>query len=449
MQRSLAQWLSYIESQHVNEIDMGLSRVKSVWRAMNQDVSQSTIITVAGTNGKGTTTACTEALLLSAGCFVGTFSSPHLHQFNERIKIQSQMVRDEELCEAFDYIDKARQTTPITYFEFATLAALFVFAKHSVDFILLEVGLGGRLDATNIVDADIAVITSIGFDHQNYLGDTLNKIAFEKAGIVKPLSDIVFGIVPDAVGLENIYSTHRHITVVPQVSTIDFENQCISLQNEIDGSVAISLSYEINNPQVPLQNVLVALACVLHLTARTNKNLLKNVNKTGTEKVISQLVRLRALIDDKDGVERAVNDVKLPGRYQCVSEKPYVICDVAHNAQAAEYLCSQLSKENVDKVYFVVGMLTDKNIEASIAELLSLKGVWVCCDLPGPRGEKAQRFTNYLRQQGFEPEGFCSVEKGIEYALECAKDADMICIFGSFVTIALASDVLHTLQSKK
>lgn len=433
MQRSLEQWLTYIEQQHVTEIDMGLSRVMHVWHALGHDFDSQTVVTIAGTNGKGTTTACIEALLLAANCRVGVYSSPHLLHFNERMRIQSNMASDADICAAFEHIESARENISLTYFEYATLAALLVFAKHKVDVVLLEVGLGGRLDATNIIDADVSVITSIGFDHQSYLGDTLAEIAFEKAGIIKPASDVVFGITPEQYALPLNTFVGNQVTVVPDVSIIDRENLTISLRNTIDNELPDELLYRILNRQVPLQNVLVALACFLHLI----------------KKLPLYSDSMRMIVKEKALVEQAISDVRLAGRYQAVYERPNIVFDVAHNAQAAEYLCTQLSGEKYQRLYFVVGMLTDKNIEATLSELLPVNGDWICCDLAGPRGEKAERLSSHLSNEGQNVVRFTSVEKGLLYAMSCAEDTDLICVFGSFVTVAEATDVLKKLQSEK
>ena len=189
----LDRWLSYIEEQHVKDIDMGLDRMNLMIDRLGLGNPDHKVITVAGTNGKGSTCVATEQLLLSHGLRVGTTLSPHVFRFNERIRVQGIELSDQDICESFEIIESARDGLPLTYFEFSSLAALVVFDQADLDIAILEIGLGGRLDAFNVVDADVAVITSIGYDHQEFLGDSLEEIGAEKAGIFRSKQTVVLG----------------------------------------------------------------------------------------------------------------------------------------------------------------------------------------------------------------------------------------------------------------
>lgn len=184
----LSHWLTHLETRNTREIQLGLTRVLTVAQKLNLQRPNCKVITVAGTNGKGSTVTALETIYHQSGFRVGTYTSPHLLAFNERIRINLAPIQDKDLCQAFSVIEEARYPTNLTYFEMATLAALWYFKQHDLDLIILEVGLGGRLDATNIVDTDLAIITTIDFDHQNFLGDTLELIGYEKAGILRKIN---------------------------------------------------------------------------------------------------------------------------------------------------------------------------------------------------------------------------------------------------------------------
>ncbi|OOZ38352.1 bifunctional folylpolyglutamate synthase/dihydrofolate synthase, partial [Solemya elarraichensis gill symbiont] len=183
---SLDDWLHYQLQLHTSEIDLGLERIGRVWTRLHPGAPDARIITVAGTNGKGSSVAFLEAILVAAGYRVGAYTSPHLVRYNERIRIDANEASDRDICSAFEQIENARSDTPLTYFEFGTLAAMLLFVQTKVDVIVLEVGLGGRLDAANLFDADGVIITSIGLDHTDWLGDDLEQIAVEKAGVMRP-----------------------------------------------------------------------------------------------------------------------------------------------------------------------------------------------------------------------------------------------------------------------
>ncbi|GLR69449.1 bifunctional folylpolyglutamate synthase/dihydrofolate synthase [Agaribacter marinus] len=465
MSKTLAQWLTFIEQSHPKEIDMGLSRTKQVLDNLNLDMRELSVITVAGTNGKGTTCGTIESILNACDISTGRYASPHMQRFNERIVVNQQEVSDSVICSAFEKVHEAQGATPLTYFEYATLAALVCFCDANVKVIILEVGLGGRLDATNVIDADVAVLTSIGLDHQDWLGDSLQGIANEKAGIIKPKSKVVIGFKPSEIGI----SYSKHLFITEQQDVLKYGQDYSVLEETLSSGEVGTRSGEINaplltlsdvgnadlvnadvvntisiqryswqNPQVPAQNVMTALASVWQLT-----HVLAHIDRELQEQLLVGLKNATL-------VANAVNKVRLPGRVQTLNNKPLVIADVAHNQQAATYLHAQLLKYQylqVKKigqdinVYFVVGMLKDKNIEATLEVMSTIGANWYVCSIGTYRGESAQRLVSYLaKKQGSSNTqdimAFDSIKEGVAAALESAKPTDIICIFGSFVTVA-------------
>ncbi|MFC3120195.1 bifunctional folylpolyglutamate synthase/dihydrofolate synthase [Agaribacter flavus] len=455
MPKTLAQWLRFIEQNHPSEIDMGLSRTQQVLDRLCLDMSNTRVVTVAGTNGKGTTCTTIESVLQSSGLTVGRYASPHMLRFNERIVVNGEEADDADICYAFEQVCNAQKAIPLTYFEYATLAALVCFVSAKVDVIVLEVGLGGRLDATNVLDANVAVITSIGFDHQDWLGDTLQQIAREKAGIIKPKSRVVLGFKAEEVGLSLPLQAEANGDNSIWQAGVDFKlfeagdaamhddakfdksrglinPQLVPTATELDAPI----EYVWQNQQVPNQNVMTAIAALWQLTYVLEKQ---------------KRERLLHCLLDKTRIETSIQKVRLLGRVQTLSTSPLVLADVAHNQQAAEYLASQLQClpqgiENLNEhlaenltFHFVVGMLKDKNIDTTLQAMSAIKARWYPCTLGSLRGESAERLIQYLKSNGQDIVGpFDSVEAGLDKALECAISTDIICVFGSFLTVAEA-----------
>ncbi|NMH61281.1 bifunctional tetrahydrofolate synthase/dihydrofolate synthase [Alteromonas ponticola] len=409
--RTLAQWLSYLESIHPSTIDMGLERVKQVAEKLCFNFSQSTVITVAGTNGKGTTCRFIEAALLHQKQTVGVYSSPHLIDYRERVRINGELAPEQVYVDALQKVETARGEVSLTYFEFGTLAALVMMQEQQVDYTILEVGLGGRLDATNIVDADIAVVTSIGLDHQDWLGDTREKIAVEKAGIMRAdavaiigepepphtLTDFVAKLGCEALWCGRDFSFQAHKG--------SWQWQCDNVQLT-----------DLTNTSFLYQNVSTALA------------------------VLQQLHRL----PEVDDVNQILASVSLPGRRQRVSGEPDVYLDVGHNPQATDAMQDWLKSLQADQIHFVVGMLKDKAIADTLKPLTSLQGHWYCASLTGPRGTPAQIIRSALPSTvQNNAECFNTVSDALAAAKKKADVNDIILVFGSFLTVA---DVL-ALQS--
>lgn len=396
----LAMWLSYLEQLHTSAIDLGLDRVQAVAQKAELIKPAPYVITVAGTNGKGSTCALMEAILREAGYKVGVYSSPHLIRYNERVRINGQDLADNEHSQAFSFIEQARGDISLSLFEFGTLAALRLFKTHQVDVVLLEVGLGGRLDATNIVDHDVSVITSLAVDHVDWLGDDINVIGFEKAGIFRSDKPAICG------------QPNPPASVAAHADDINAELFQVGYQfnYQINGDKwnwqcgAFDLS-DLPLPNLPLPNAATALMAL---------------GASDLELTDEHLV---------EGLKKA----HLPGRMQLLSQEPTIILDVAHNPHSAAYLVSQLKERYPGKkVYGVVAMLHDKDIESTLAEFGTYIEAWYPASLSGPRAATSSELMAYL------PTGTPEFEHPVEafiQAQKMAKSDEIILVFGSFHTV--------------
>jgi dihydrofolate synthase/folylpolyglutamate synthase len=410
---SLAMWLDYLENIHTSAIDLGLERVQQVAERANLLHPQAKVITVAGTNGKGSTCALLESILLDAGYSVGVYSSPHLIRYNERVRINGHPLSDSKHTEAFAFIEENRAETSLSFFEFGTLAALRLFETENVDVILLEVGLGGRLDATNILDHDVAVITSIAKDHVDWLGDDINVIAHEKAGIFRAGKPAVCGQ-PDAPYTIAAYADE----IGANLYQVEYQ-----FQYDVVGDTWNWKSgpFDLNDlpvPSLPLPN---AATAVMALGV--------------------------AELDISDvNIVNGLKNAKLAGRMQRVSNSPCVILDVAHNPHSAAYLAKQIQQCYAGKkIHCVLGMLEDKDIQGTIKELSQVVSAWYPCSLSGPRAASAELLTESL-PEGDKLKTFSTPTHGFKYALTKATKDDVIIVAGSFVTV---SDVLVYLQLQR
>ena len=406
--QSLVDWLNHILSVHPADIDMGLSRLAKVAALMGLDaLPHSTVVTVAGTNGKGSTCAMMESILLEGGATTGVFSSPHLHRYNERVRINGQELDDQAHLDAFAAIELARGDVQLTFFEFSALGALYLFDRYRPDVVLLEVGLGGRLDATNLIDADLAVITSIDLDHQEYLGDTRESVGREKAGIFRPGVPAVIGE-PDLP--RSVIEVADELGTPLLCTGIDF---CGDFQGERwQFKGAVRQVDDLPIPSLPAINAVTALAALEQLKPElTDANL-------------------------RDGLARA----SLPGRLQLLSQSPRVYADVAHNPHAARHLAQRLLQLKGEGIVLAVcAMLDDKEIEASLQPLLSVVDSWFPAPLEVPRGADGGRIAKVVGVGGVE----ASVEQALKQACEQASDLDLVIVFGSFYTVAQAQSLFE------
>lgn len=413
-QRSLSEWLTLLQNRHPTEIELGLGRIRLVARELGLvDVPDrcspaKTIVTVAGTNGKGSCVAVLQALLTTAGYRVASYTSPHLINYRERIVIDGQCVSDEAICESFEQIERARGRTSLTYFEFGTLAALLLMARVELDVAILEVGLGGRLDAVNILDADIAIVTGVALDHQEWLGDDLNQIAGEKAAIARPGKPLICGDSNPVVGLTG---TVERIGATLMINGRDF-----------------SASQFAPLPEVPLPPA--SIACALQATAL--------------------ITGLRPPEVNTD----AIGHVVVPGRFQkMMIDGVPVVLDVAHNPQAAILLADRLSSAS-GHLLAVVGIMADKDIANILAPLRSLVKNWYFCSIPGqPRAADGGMLLSMLYNAS-EPltikTSICSSPlSGLESALVDAAPGDQVVVFGSFFTVGPILDWWQNLPKGK
>ncbi|WP_412973219.1 bifunctional tetrahydrofolate synthase/dihydrofolate synthase [Glaciecola sp. MF2-115] len=432
---SLSDWLTYIEQAHTKEIDMGLSRTKDLVNRLNIDFTKQCVVTVAGTNGKGTTCALIEQVCLSAGLTVGVYSSPHLVSFCERIRLNGEQISEDNLCDIFSAIDTSRNTpvsSPIelTYFEFATLAALKAFSDQKLDVIILEVGLGGRLDAVNVIDADVAVVTSIGLDHQDWLGDTKEKIAFEKAGIFRANKAAIIGEEnPQQSMLDHANAIGATLVCRGTDFIFDETSNLVSIQGH---------EFSTEKAKIPKQNVATALAAVNALSKCLMLNkLFSHANR---------LVDGNPFITSTNTIQKIIDNTQVMGRHHILRQKEEgthcaVILDVAHNEDSAQQLSRLIRTYSFDKCHIVAGMLKDKNIEISLQAFVDIKAHWYCASLPTSRGAQATRLADAVKH-GTELnihstiEAFYNVETAYKQALENAQADDIILVMGSFLTVA-------------
>ncbi|HEX5458726.1 MAG TPA: bifunctional tetrahydrofolate synthase/dihydrofolate synthase [Steroidobacteraceae bacterium] len=434
MTRSLAQWLALQEAAHPKSIDLGLARVGAVARRLGIDRPQAAVITVGGTNGKGSTVAHLEALSLAAGRSVGLFTSPHFLRYNERIRIDGVEADDAAIVAAFERIEAARDGTTLTFFEYNTLAALLLFAERRVELALLEVGLGGRLDATNLIDADVSVVCSVGLDHRDWLGDTLEAIGAEKAGIFRAGRPAVLGT---AHMPASVYSTIERVGAKPIVAEQDFRWQVtpdadgprwnyrgsgLDLRHLPPSALAGSIQY---------RNAATALAALEALAQRCA--------------VAAQMIAHL----DADTVAAALRQVRLAGRFQIVPGPIEWILDIAHNPPAAEVLATQLEERPCQgRTLAVVGILGDKDAPAIARALAHALDRWVLCTLEGPRGVSAAELARRLEPTVHDPILAGSVPAGCEAARAAARAGDRVVVCGSVHTVGPALEWLGVYSAR-
>ncbi|MEH3411711.1 bifunctional tetrahydrofolate synthase/dihydrofolate synthase [Phytobacter diazotrophicus] len=403
----LAAWLSYLENLHSKTIDLGLERVSQVAARLDVLRPAPFVFTVAGTNGKGTTCRTLESILLAAGYRVGVYSSPHLIRYTERVRVQGEELTELDHTRSFAEIEAVRGETSLTYFEYGTLSALWLFKQAKLDVVILEVGLGGRLDATNMVDADVAVVTSIALDHTDWLGPDRESIGREKAGVFR-------GGKPAVVGESDMPSTIGEVAVEKGALLmrrgVDWQYEVEQGQWRFrDGQGELS---GLPLPQVPQPNAATALAAL----------------RASGLAVSEQAIR--------DGIASAI----LPGRFQIVAENPRLILDVAHNPHAAAYLAGRLAAEpKRGRVLAVIGMLHDKDIAGTLACLEPVVDSWYCAPLEGPRGATAEQLMAHLPQG----KAYQHVAQAWQAAMAEATAEDTVLVCGSFHTVAHVMEAME------
>jgi len=403
----LIDWLANIESSHPTEIDLGLDRVSEVARRLSIDLSQSKVITVAGTNGKGSTCALLESILLASGFSTGVYGSPHFLEFNERIRLGGVNARDEIITHAFSRIDEAKKELSLTYFEFATLAALLIFSEADLDFVVLEVGLGGRLDAVNIVDPNIAVITSISMDHVDWLGNTLEDIGREKAGIFRQKTAAVVGL---SEPMQSIIDHAESLEAPMYVRDDSFRmDQGVSSWNwsGVDASGDHVALLDLPLPNLPIQNA----STVLQTLALIVPDL------------------------SLEAIYKGLSTARLPGRLQRERlGNAELILDVAHNPEAAQYVASVLSNTHRHKrITVVLGMLSDKDQKGVVDALRPVVDHWCLVSLQGPRACTALDLKPVLGD--INATLFDTTSHALDELVTRCTDEDLILVCGSFLTV--------------
>ena len=416
---SLSQWLVHLESMHPVAIDMGLDRVAAVGERLKLHFD-CPVITVGGTNGKGSTCAMLESMLMQGSYRVGLYTSPHILDFNERARIDGHSVSDTVLCDAFTAVEAVRGDISLTYFEFTTLAILKLFADTKLDVVILEVGLGGRLDAVNIIDPDVAIVTSVDLDHQQYLGDTREKIGFEKAGIFRPQRAAICG---DPSPPQSLVEHANNIGADLWLFGRDF-NYSGDRQQWSYGGRSVrrhALAYPSLRGANQLLNASAALAAL---------EVLRDRLPLGAQEVRAGLVL-----------------VELPARFQVLPGRPAVILDVAHNPHAAATLAQNLDQMGFfPYTYAVFGAMSDKDIAGVLSHLKDKIDHWYLCDLPLPRAASAESLAAALGSAGFVAGNTGGTERSVQCfatpaeAYAAARDSvsenDRIVVFGSFLTVA-------------
>ncbi len=411
---TLSDWLDWQGTLHPAEIELGLERISKVYQQLASEKPGYVVITVAGTNGKGSCVAFLEAILTTAGYRVGAYTSPHLVHYNERIRLNANDVDDQSLCEAFERVDQARGDTSITYFEFGTLAALDIFNHAELDVVILETGMGGRLDAVNIIDADVALITSIGVDHTDWLGTDRETIALEKAGIMRTGKPAIYGDLDPTLSLLK-YADKNNVPLSlvardfhygwsdKDWSWCDFETKYEHMARPFMAG------------EYQLQNAAAALAVLTKLPEHISVN--------------------------RENIEKGLQKATLAGRFQIVKEEPCWILDVAHNPHAAEVLAENLSANScAGKTHAVFGMLNDKDVTGVVEKMQDVIDNWHVCSLDVPRGIKAEELAKAIHQDKVTLHD--SVRDACQSIVPDLNKNDRVIVFGSFYTV---SDVMQNL----
>ncbi|MDC9727885.1 MAG: bifunctional tetrahydrofolate synthase/dihydrofolate synthase [Methyloprofundus sp.] len=412
---TLKDWLHWQEGLHPQSIDLGLHRAKKVFHALNPEKKQPITITVAGTNGKGSTIAFLEAIYRAQGFKVGSYTSPHILKYNERIKINNQTVSDEVLCQAFERIEAVRDETSLSYFEFSTLAALDIFSRSNLDIQLLEVGLGGRLDAVNIIDADASIITSICIDHTDWLGDTRTAIAIEKSGVFRPHCPAIVGDIDPPQSLTDCAQK-----IDAQLLLI---NQHFSYQKSSQYWTWQSNSKK--REQLPLPNL-------------KGEHQFRNAS---TSLMAVESLQDKISVSDA-AIYTGLKNAYVPGRFQLIEAENSapILLDVSHNPQAAEALLDYLNAEFTDlPVYAIFNMMSDKDMQSVVTLMQNKVQHWYISPVNNPRTNKESDTkeifqNNHITQIST---GFPSFSKTFQTAKKMAENNQgLLVIFGSFFLVS-------------
>lgn len=429
---ALVDWLDWQQSLNPRTIDLGLHRVAEVLQQLQLSANfPCPVITLAGTNGKGSTVALVESILSESGLKVGCYTSPHILAYNERIRVQQQPVSDEMLCQAFDLIDQARGSLPLTYFEFGTLAALLIFVQQQVDVAVLEVGLGGRLDAVNVIDADVAVITSIDIDHVDWLGADRDSIAREKAGIIRAARPVIVAFDDPPASLLQHADTLGAKLIRNGIDYHFAPSAAAGWQLQSAGITLQQLPVPALQGEFQLQNAAAAILAIEALREKMGQAL---------DGVTPQTI------------EQGLQRVRLAGRFQQLLQQPAVWLDVAHNRQSAQALAQLLQQTAAaatsasTKTIAVVAMLADKAVDEVLQMMQPAVDSWCSAGLDVERGLPAKNMAQAVRElhSGVRLSACETVAEACARAIEQAAANDRIIVFGSFYTVAEATAFFTT-----
>ncbi|MBN1684823.1 MAG: bifunctional tetrahydrofolate synthase/dihydrofolate synthase [Gammaproteobacteria bacterium] len=408
----LIQWLSKLEQSRRSESPVkALAETKLLVEKLGILSCFKNVITVGGTNGKGSCVALLESIYLASGYRVGTFTSPHLFRFNERIRIQNQPVKDELICKAFEKIAAIQGPITLSYFQYSFLAALLIFKNANLDLVILEVGIGGRYDAVNVIEPDLSIITNIGMDHMDILGDTREKIAIEKAGIMRQGKPVICG---DLRPPQNIYTLAEEKGARLYVQGKDFEYQ--SKDDYWNFQLKNKELRRLPLPQIELINaatVLMAINCFQ-----------------------------KHLVTDEKNIQQGLKNVFMPGRCQLITYQDIpILFDVAHNVPAVENLKRNIQSRHVrGNVYAVFGIMSDKDVRGVLSTMLAIIDRWFVATLPEPRTVLSEQIKAILLEQQIAPhkiQCYNNPTLGFQEALKQASSKDLIVVFGSFRTVAI------------
>jgi dihydrofolate synthase / folylpolyglutamate synthase len=426
---TLSQWLVYLESLHPEEIELGLDRIKLVAKRLAMDFSKQKVICIGGTNGKGSTATLLSSILQTAGNNVGLYTSPHLLNYNERICVNNIPLSDDELCAAFVQVEQAREGTQLTYFEFGTLAALLLFSQQALDYIVLEVGLGGRLDAVNILDTDLSIITNVALDHIDWLGDNRELIGYEKAGIFKAGCPALYGEndIPDSV-----------LATADDIGAFLFRK-----------GLTYDWHYEDANDSWSWQG----------RDSDGGRRVLKDLPISGFSlnyslDNVALVLQAITLLDQSINQQQIVSGLKqasLAGRFQLINRNSHtLVLDVAHNVHAAEKLLSNLKLAYPGRtIKIVIAMLADKDIPKFLSILSPVASKWYVAEIKEDRGSPAKILYNHLQEMN---ESSLSCFDNIEAAFKAAENEvtkisatstdDVVLVTGSFYTVSSVMELI-------
>lgn len=416
--RSLQQWLDILETRHPAEIELGLDRIQAVAGRLGLSRPALRVVTVTGTNGKGSTCAFLDSLCRAQGLRTGLYASPHFLDYNERVKVNGEQVGDDELCQAFAAIEAARGDISLTYFETGTLAAFWIFARQGLDLAILEVGLGGRLDAVNMIDPDLAAVTSIGLDHADWLGHDREQVAYEKAGIFRPGVPALCG---DLEPPQALLNQAKQLSAPLFLRGRDFD---LALAGDgrhwhwrgLDAQGGELALQDLPVPALPIENAALAV----------------------------QLYALLGLPVQAQSIGPVLASTRLAGRMQQVScQGRTLILDVAHNPQAAVYIRHWLQQQPLTgRRHAVFGALSDKDVAGVIAAMQGCFDSWAVSSLPTPRSLPAAQLQQLLLEAGEQVSSHDDIAQALEHQLQASAAGDQILVFGSFFTVAQALEHL-------